>query len=52
MTTHKRRQSLPEQKMAILRRHPLERMPLSYLCNSNSRFRATYAWNGRQPDVD
>ena len=33
MTTKKRRQFSPEQKMAILRRHLLEHIPVSDLCD-------------------
>lgn len=33
MTTHKRRHFSPEQKLAILRRHLLEHVPVSDLCD-------------------
>ena len=45
MTTKKRRQFSPEQKMAILRRHLLEHVPVSDLCDEY-RLQPTvfYAW--------
>lgn len=33
MTTHQRRHFSPEQEMAILRRHLLEHVPVSDLCD-------------------
>jgi len=45
MTTKKRRHFSPEQKMAILRRHLLEQVPVSDLCDEY-RFQPAmfYAW--------
>ena len=45
MTTKKRRQYSPEQKMAILRRHVLEHVPVSDLCDEYQlRPTVFYAW--------
>ena len=45
MTTKKRRQYSPEQKMVILRRHVLEHVPVSDLCDEYQlRPTVFYAW--------
>jgi len=45
MTTHKRRHFSPEQKMAILRRHLLEHVPVSDLCDEyDLQPTVFYAW--------
>ena len=45
MTTQKRRHFSPEQKMAILRRHLLEHVPVSDLCDEHDiQPTVFYAW--------
>ena len=45
MTTHQRRHFSPEQKMAILRRHLLEHVPVSDLCDEHGiQPTVFYAW--------
>ena len=45
MTTQKRRHFSPEQKMAILRRHLLEHVPVSDLCDEHDiQSTVFYAW--------
>jgi len=45
MTTKRRRQFSPEQKIAILRRHLLEHIPVSDLCDEYQMWPAVfYIW--------
>ncbi len=52
MTTHQRRHFSPEQKMAILRRHLLEHVPVSDLCDEYGlQPTVFYAWQNSSSRV-